>query len=234
MAFDKLKDLLGEVVDTVQKTVADLDKNPLADLDKIAIAKMDKQKEANRKKAPRIIAKDFSSDARRCKFYLNNNYDEPYSQGQWMEMYREICAQNDPQLLAPMYNAIVVDEGGYYLRRGLEKLVCVSFAPGVNDEISMTFAVEPYTYKKVKRTQTAQSSTSARSTSSARATSPSGNMLSYSEQNEISEAKRRYERAVARASGYSGSKMLAEMNADEEKRAYAEYMRVLAKYAGRI
>ena len=129
--------------------------------------------------------------------------------------------------------SIVVDESGYYSRRGLETLCGVRFAPGENDEISMTYAVDPYTYKKVKRAQTAQSSTSTRSTSSARSTSQSNNILSYTEQNEINEAKRRYERAVARASGYSGSKMLAEMNADEEKRAYAEYMRVLAKYAGR-
>lgn len=219
-------------MDTVQQAISGSDKS-VSDYDKKAIADLNKRKEANLKKASKVLAKDFSAKAARYRFFMNNNYDEPYSQRQWMELYEQNRASGDPQSLVPMYNAVSVDENGYLIRRGLEPMEhsYQKLNPGVNDEISNTFAVEPYTYKKAKYAMAAGNHATA--TSTARTSAQADNRLSFAEKKEIDDAKRRYEEAVRNASGYNGSQVMADIYANAEKRAYADYMRVLAKYAGR-
>lgn len=233
MIFEKLKDILNDVVGTVQQTVSGSDKSVFSDYDKKAIADMNKRKEANLKKASKILAKDFSQKAARYRFYMNNNYSDPYNQRQWMELYEKNKSTGDPQALVPMYNAIVTDENTYMIRRGLELVEhrYQQLKPGVNDEISNTFAVEPYTYTKAKYAMAAANRSDA--ASSVRCSAQADNSLSFAEKKEIEDAKRRYEEAVRNASGYNGSPVLADIYANAEKRAHADYMRVLAKYAGR-
>ena len=114
--------------------------------------KMAKKKAKMRKKADKIHAKDFKGCAARYTFYLNHDYDNPYTQTEWGELFkRALLAQErgDPDAMVPFYNAIVVEDG-YYVRRGLENLKnsLIPFNPGKNDEVSYDYAIEPYRYKK--------------------------------------------------------------------------------------
>lgn len=252
MAFDKLKGLAGNVKnaashylnqENMDRIVGDV-KNAAVDVKNSmteylnqdpterAIAKMQKEKEDHLKKASFILSTDFRQDAAGHKFYIDNNYDAPYNQTQWLKLYEELSTKEDPQALAPMYNAVVVSEGGYLVRRGLEPLYAkvIRFVPGENDEVTHTYAYEPYTYKKnprpVKRAQTTQYRAPAQTGQ------PANAPLSIAEKLEIDKAKRAYEDAVSNARNYGDGPRRAIFEG-QETRAHAEYMRVLAKYAGR-
>ncbi len=207
------------------------------------IARKEKEKVANLKKAPQILAGDFRDKGKSYKFYINNDYKKPYTQSQWLDLYKELSANDDPQALSPMYNAIVVDQSGYYIRRGLElmpRIYPVRFEEGRGDEIDADFVFDPYTYHKKE-----QSSTSSYRGSSSYMSSSVGSTSGYTaqpsqskpagpkplypwERAQLNGAQRSYEKAASDA-----AKNPTSMNVAAEKRAYAEYMRVLAQYGGR-
>ncbi len=112
-------------------------------------------------KAEGMLKKDLSSKCADCTFYMNNDYDNGYSQREWMDLYKERVSSKEwdkkseeyAEAVAPFVNAIVV-EGKYYMRRGMQNMehTGVCFDPGVNDSISLKYFVEPYEYvKDVKR-----------------------------------------------------------------------------------
>ncbi len=107
------------------------------------------------KKVAITIKKDRSSDCARATFYINNNYDRKISQAEWLKYCQEIIRQPlDPnsqeyaEAVAPIINAIVVGDYGYYVRRGAENMVgtLTQFEPGENDRISLNYFIEPYEY----------------------------------------------------------------------------------------
>ena len=108
------------------------------------------------KKAEHIIKKDMSSKCARCTFYMNNDYDNGYSQSEWLKAFKESVIDKEwdkeseeyAEAVAPFINAIVVDDTNYYLRRGMENMAhtCAKFQPGVNDRVSLNYFVEPYEY----------------------------------------------------------------------------------------
>lgn len=110
------------------------------------------------KKAEHIIKKDMSSKCARCTFYMNNDYDNGYSQSEWLKAFKESVIDKEwdkeseefAEAVAPFINAIVVDDTNYYLRRGMQNMAHAleKFQPGVNDRISLNYFVEPYEYNK--------------------------------------------------------------------------------------
>ena len=223
MFFDKLKDLF--CADSLEK----------------ATAKMNREKNAILKNASKMLAQDFSAENARSDFYIDNNYSKPYSQSEWIALYNKLSAQDDPQALTPMYNAIVVRENGKYFRRGLEYLRTkyIEFAPGENDQITHTYAVEPYTYKKTRSTAGRTAARPAQTVSAPRTPSYSAPVQSQPapkkelyawERAELNNAKARYERAVGETKRHPESRAIYE---SLEKKAHADYMAVLARYAGR-
>lgn len=194
-------------------------------------------------KAETLMKKDLSSGYARYTFYQNHNYDKAYSQSEWKALYettQKVIQKVDKDtelyaaLLAPFINAIVVDESGYYARRGMENRAhsLEKFMPGVNDRISLNYYVEPYKYVKDEQraAESAQAEQKAAQERAQRAAaSHDENRLTQAEKNEINRAEARYNRAVRNANYYSDNNFYKV----EEKNAHAEYMRVLAKYAGK-
>ena len=162
-----------------------------------------------------------------------------------------------------MYNAIVLfdgDEltGGWLRRRGLETFYSIwdsrqfgKFSPGINDKISDLYAIEPYTYHKATLDQWSafhkahpiwyqevvhRSSSQSASAPNISYSAPAQNQpqkrqgLNAYERAELNQAKGRYERAVGATKRHPESARIYEA---QEKQAYADYMRILAKYAGR-
>ena len=206
------------------------------------------------RKAPRILAADFKKNMEECTFFINHNYDQPYTQSQWAELYKELNAKNDPQALIPMYNAIAVNSHGRILRRGLEKnLDGIShFSIDSTDKLSDKHAVEPYTYQKkytllqcaefyeahpqwARKIPVSSHSSSGQSSYTAYR-APARNQpakrqeLHAWERAELNNAKHRYMHAVDEAKRHPESARIYE---SLEKKAHADYMRVLTKYAGR-
>ena len=187
------------------------------------------------KKAEVLLKKDMSSKCARCTFYMNNDYDNGYSQNEWLKLFKENIADKEwdkeskeyAEAVAPFINAIVVSQMGHYIRRGCENIEgsYTPFSPGYNDDISLNYFVEPYKYVKneVRRTSSTQTRTTTVSHNS------SSDRLTLAEKREIDRAQRNYNYAVRMAADKPDS----EIRANEEKRAHAEYMRVLAKYAGK-
>lgn len=109
-------------------------------------------------KVKSLFKKDMSSKCARSTFYMNNDYDNGYSQKEWMDLYNERVSSKEwdekseeyAEAVAPFINAIVVGDTGYYLRRGMENLdrAFERFLPGVNDQISLNYFVEPYEYSE--------------------------------------------------------------------------------------
>lgn len=185
------------------------------------------------KKAEILLKKDMSSKYARCTFYINNDYDNEYSQSEWLEYYKECTEGLDKdskeyaEAVAPFINAIVVSNIGHYIRRGCEfrENTGEVFVPGRNDRISLNYFVEPYKYVKNEERRT--SSTQTRTTVSHN--SSSDRLASY-ERDEIEKAKKKYEKI---AHYVATGRLPSVYNEASEKSAYAEYMRVLAKYAGK-
>ncbi len=108
------------------------------------------------KKAEILLKKDMSSKYARCTFYINNDYDNEYSQSEWLDYYKECTEGLDKdskeytEAVAPFINAIVVSNIGHYIRRGCEfrENTGEVFVPGRNDRISLNYFVEPYKYVK--------------------------------------------------------------------------------------
>ena len=185
-------------------------------------------------KAESVLKKDMSPKCARCTFYMNNDYDNGYSQSEWLKLFKESVidiemdkdSEEYAEAVAPFINAIVIAEEGHYFRRGFEfiEATLTPFSPGYNDSISLNYFVEPYEYVKneVRRAKSAQPRTTvSHNTSSDR--------LTLEEKRELDRAEQKYNYAIRMASRNPNR----EIAANEEKRAHAEYMRVLAKYAGK-
>lgn len=99
-----------------------------------------------KKKAPPVLARDFSTSSQGCKFYPNVEGSPVMNFDQWTEKYSKVKEGDDEY--AQWYNAIVTDAEGYYIRRGSENLKgkLIKYIPGDNDEILKMYRVEPYTY----------------------------------------------------------------------------------------
>lgn len=99
-----------------------------------------------KKKAPPVLARDFSTKSQGCKFYPNVEGSPVMNFDQWTEKYSNVD-EDDPEY-AQWYNAIVTDAEGYYIRRGSENLKgkLIKYIPGGNDEILKMYRVDPYTY----------------------------------------------------------------------------------------
>lgn len=118
---------------------------------------MAKNSKSIARKAEIMIKKDMSSKRARCTFYMNNDYDNGYSQSEWLKLFkREVIdkgfekdSEEYKAAVAPFINAIVV-EGTYYVRRGMQNMAhsLEKFLPGINDDISLNYFVEPYEYVK--------------------------------------------------------------------------------------
>ena len=185
-------------------------------------------------KAESVLKKDMSSKCARCTFYMNNDYDNGYSQGEWLKLFKErvIDIEMDKdskeyaETVAPFINAIVIAEEGHYFRRGFEFIerTLTPFSPGHNDSISLNYFVEPYEY--VKNEVHRANSAHPRKTVSY---NNSSDRLTLEEKRELNRAEQKYNYAIRMASRNPNR----EIAANEEKRAHAEYMRVLAKYAGK-
>lgn len=100
------------------------------------------------KKAPVVLARDFTTKAQEWKFYPNVKNTQAMNFDQWMEKYKD-AREGTPEY-AQWYNAIVTDKDGYYIRRGSEDMSkkLQKYIPGDNDEILKMYRVEPYTYYK--------------------------------------------------------------------------------------
>lgn len=194
-------------------------------------------------KAESLLKKDLSSGYARYTFYQYHNYNKAYSQTEWKILYEAVQiaikaldkdSKEYAELLAPFINAIVVDESGYYARRGMENRAHSGekFMPGVNDRVSLNYFVEPYKYVKDEQraAESVQAEQEAKQERAQRAAaSHDENRLTQSEKNEINRAEARYNRAVRNATSHPENNFYKQ----EEKSAHAEYMRVLAKYAGK-
>lgn len=109
-------------------------------------------------KVESVLKKDMSSRCARCTFYMNNDYDNGYSQGEWMKLFKERVidleldkdSEEYAEAVAPFINAIVIAAEGHYMRRGCEFIenTLTPFSPGHNDRISLNYFVEPYEYIK--------------------------------------------------------------------------------------
>lgn len=195
---------------------------------------MAKNSKSIARKAEIMIKKDMSSKCARCTFYMNNDYDNEYSQSEWLQLFKESVTDKEwdkeseeyAKAVAPFVNALVVGEDKYLVRRGMENRANAleKFQPGINDRISLNYFVEPYEYIKneVRRAKSAQPRTTAPHNSSS-------DRLTLEEKRELDRAEQKYNYAIRMASRNPNR----EIAANEEKRAYAEYMRVLAKYAGK-
>ena len=99
-----------------------------------------------KKKAPAVLARDFTTKSQGCKFYPNVEGSPVLNFDQWTEKYSKV-SEGTPEY-AQWYNAIVTDAENYYIRRGSEDLKgkLIKYVPGDNDEVLKMYRVEPYTY----------------------------------------------------------------------------------------
>ena len=153
-------------IDLIQLNEAGIATSP--DIEK-AKQRQDKAKKKIEKKSSKVLARDFESRCADAKFYIDNNYSKPMSQSQWRSwqetQQRKIDQMpDDPdeqsedgkkakaqrKLDAQIYNAIVINKFGHFIRRGVEFLENgrMTFIPGKNDQIKNGYFMEPYKYKK--------------------------------------------------------------------------------------
>ena len=168
-----------------------------------------------------IIRKDLSPKCARATFYIGNNYHHKINQAEWQKYCQERVNseldKNSPEyveVVAPIANAIVVGELGGYLRRGMEDMSnsTAHFQPGVNDDISLNYFIEPYKYYRHKVVQ--QPAPSAQS-------KPSDYALKRAEE--------KYKKALQQSQRFKGTKMES-VYANNEKQAFAELLSEQAKY----
>ena len=172
-----------------------------------------------------IMKKDLSPKCARATFYIGNNYHHKINQSEWqkycLERVNPELDKNSPEYMeavAPIANAIVVGELGGYLRRGMEDMShsTEAFRPGVNDDISLNYFIEPYKYYRheVVQQPQAESAPSAQS-------KPSDYSLRRAEEN--------YKKALQQSQRFKGTKWES-VYANNEKRAFAELLSEQAKY----
>ena len=200
------------------------------------------------KKAEHIIKKDMSSKCARCTFYMNNDYDNGYSQSEWLKAFKESVIDKEwnkeseeyAEAVAPFINAIVIDDTNYYLRRGMQNMTHAleKFQPGVNDRISLNYFVEPYEYIEDEeaaseaRARAASRKNSYSSYSRPAPAQPQKKPLSAFELAELRNARKSYESAVSAHKMHRNSSS-AHHYESLEKQAFARLMSLEAKYAGR-
>lgn len=190
-------------------------------------------------KVKSLFKKDMSSKCARSTFYMNNDYDNGYSQSEWLKLFKEsitdkewdINSEEYAEAVAPFINAVVVDDTGYYLRRGMENLdrAYERFLPGVNDQISLNHFVEPYKYYKHKITKQTQAEQNYKDTSAEKGSSP---LASMNAQRELFFAQKRHRDAVYNHKRFKGSS-LETFYELQEKEAYAALLSAQAKYDSR-
>ena len=199
------------------------------------------------KKAELIMKKDMSSKCARYTFYMNNDYDNGYSQSAWLRLFKEEVidkglekdSEEYAAAVAPFINAIVV-EGSYYMRRGMQNMEhsLEKFEPGVNDRISLNYFVEPYEYIEDEeaaseaRARAASRKISYSSHSRPAPAQPQKKPLSALERAELRNARKNYESAVNAHKMHRNSSS-AHIYEALEKQAFARLMSLEAKYAGR-
>ena len=122
----------------------------------ISRAKQDYKKDQKDKqtRANKVLAKDFDNSRATARFYLDHDYTKPYEYEDWCDMFMDTP---DGDEYARWHNAIVVDQDGYYIRRGSEDLYrrLEKFLPGRNDKLEKYFREEPYTYNPKLKTGSA-------------------------------------------------------------------------------
>ena len=187
-----------------------------------------KNSKSGAKAADITIKKDMSSKYARCTFYMNNDYDNGYSQSEWMKLFKELVIDKEfdkdseeyAAAVAPFVNAIVV-EGKFYRRRGMQNMEhsLEEFDPGINDNISLNYFVEPYEY--VKNKNSAAKHTQARTTAS------------YdSAASDLRNAEKAYRDAVYNHKRFKGGSLETYYEI-QEKKAYAALLSAQAKYDAR-
>lgn len=136
-----LKDILRTAKNNILDTI-----NPAG-----APNRYKKQQEKDTKNKERdaniVIYQDFDKKNAKATFYLNHDYTKPYTYKQWCDMFLNI-SKDDGTKYAQWYNAIAVDENGYYIRRGAEDMrkKLTRFLVGFNDEVAEYYTVDPYKY----------------------------------------------------------------------------------------
>ena len=112
-------------------------------------------KKSPAEKVEMMMKKDSSPKYAEAAFYIGNNYHHRMSQTDWLEYCQERLdpsldknSQEYAEAVAPILNAVVVGQNGYYLRRGMEDLArsYKRFLPGLNDRVLPNYYVEPYKY----------------------------------------------------------------------------------------
>ena len=188
-------------------------------------------------KVETLLKKDLSSGYASYTFYQNHNYNKAYSQKEWKALYettQKVAQQVDKDsevyaaLLGAFINAIVVDESGYYARRGMENRAHSGekFMPGVNDRISLNYYVEPYKYVKDEQ-RAAESVQAEQKAAQARAQRVS---TSYAAANEVREAEKRYRDAVYKCERFKDSHLKTYYEIEKDK-AYAALLAAQSKSA---
>lgn len=121
-------------------------------------AKKDYDKDQKNKQttANKVLSKDFSTSNARAKFYINHDYTNPIDYEDWCEKFRDL-SDDDGDLYVQWHNAIVVDEDGYYIRRGSEDMrnKLERFLPTRNDELKKFYRIDPYNYSPKTKTKPA-------------------------------------------------------------------------------
>ena len=172
-----------------------------------------------------IMKKDLSPKCARAAFYIGNNYHHKINQTEWQKYCQErvdpALDKNSPEYaeaVAPIVNAIVVGEYGGYLRRGMEDMSNSpqQFQPGVNDDISLNYFIEPYKYYKHKVVQQPQAESA-----SSMQSKPSDYALRRAEEN--------YKKALRQSQRFKGTKWES-VYAKNEKQAFADLLSEQAKY----
>lgn len=187
-------------------------------------------------KAEIIMKKDMSSKYARCTFYMNNDYDNGYSQKEWMDLYKERVSSKEwdkksaeyAEAVAPFVNALVVDDRGYFVRRGTESLLnqLEKFIPGNSDNITVGYFIEPYKYYRNKATKQTQAEQDYKATS---AESGSASLSRMQAQRELFFAQKRYRDATSARVKHKGTLHEGIYEA-REKEAYAKMLSAQIKY----
>lgn len=112
-------------------------------------------KKSPAEKMEMIMKKDSSPKYAEAAFYIENNYDNRMRQTAWLEYCQKRIdntldknSKEYAEAVAPILNAVVVGQNGYYLRRGMEDLArsYKRFLPGLNDRVLLNYYIEPYKY----------------------------------------------------------------------------------------
>ena len=187
-------------------------------------------------KAESILKKDMLSKCARCTFYMNNDYDNGYSQKEWMDLYKERVSSKEwdkkseeyAEAVAPFVNALVVDDRGYFVRRGTESLLnqLEKFIPGNSDNITVGYFIEPYKYYRHKATKQTQTEQDYKATS---AESGSASLSRMQAQRELFFAQKRYRDATSARVKHKGTLHEGIYEA-REKEAYAKMLSAQIKY----